>query len=325
MSLIKNTLSQSAFWKVNKYLAREFGDNDCALLLSDFVSKQEYFASENKLDDDGFFFNTREKIKEDTNISPDMQRKYISILESYQVLQTKTGGLPKKTWYKVNELAIINLLHGNNKSLDFAPTGDSEIQRLETGFPDDIYNKNKANKNKEEEKNNIGVAVHSDDSIDEQQPHPKRVKIKEPSIEPKNESVKESTTEKLKSIFDEFRKSYPGTKGGLNIEWENFTKKNKKEYHLIVPILKEAVERELKHKQQQRENKQFTPSWKNLSTWINNKCWEQEFGKIEASEAQVNGSRNNYPNTNTSEGASGDNASERKFDNIFSMMNNSII
>ena len=61
-------LSQSAWWILNKSLTKKIGI-DASLILSDLISKQEYYESINKLEDDGSFFNERDKIEIDTTIS----------------------------------------------------------------------------------------------------------------------------------------------------------------------------------------------------------------------------------------------------------------
>lgn len=75
-------------------------------------------------------------------------------------------------------------------------------------------------------------------------------------------------------IFEAFRVEYPGNKGGLKIELDNFTKKNNPE---IVTLLLPALEKEKQYRIKCGNQKEFVPSWKNLKTWINGKCWEQEF------------------------------------------------
>ena len=78
-------------------------------------------------------------------------------------------------------------------------------------------------------------------------------------------------------IFDVFRKSFPGTKRGLETELKNFLKKNNSEVvHLLLP----ALEKEKQYRIRSEELGAFVPPWKNLTTWITQKCWEQEFPEI---------------------------------------------
>jgi uncharacterized protein YdaU (DUF1376 family) len=61
-------------------------------------------------------------------------------------------------------------------------------------------------------------------------------------------------TEIIYSDFENFRKQYPGTKRGYTTEFENLKKKHK-DWKQIIPIV---------------------PEWKNLSTYINNRSWEEQ-------------------------------------------------
>ena len=81
------------------------------------------------------------------------------------------------------------------------------------------------------------------------------------------------------SNFDDFRKAYPGSKRGLDVEFENFTKKN--DLDSTIPLLMPALEIEIKHKEKLKSMNEFCPQWKNLSTWINQKCWTQELSTFE--------------------------------------------
>lgn len=78
--------------------------------------------------------------------------------------------------------------------------------------------------------------------------------------------------------FEKFRKLYPGVKRGLSTEFENLKKKHKDWKH-IIPLLTEAIRNEIKFHESKSAMGEFVPQYKNLNTWINNRCWEQEFGK----------------------------------------------
>lgn len=109
---------------------------------------------------------------------------------------------------------------------------------------------------------------------------------RKPETTPKgnpNKNIKKENKEKNKEknnisdIFEQFRLKYPGTKRGLEIEFENFIKKNNPE---IVNQLLPALEKEIENKVILTNLNLFCPNWKNLSTWINQKCWEQELPEI---------------------------------------------
>lgn len=84
-------------------------------------------------------------------------------------------------------------------------------------------------------------------------------------------------------IFEQFRSEYPGTKRGLNTELENFLKKNN---HESVELLLPALNKEKSYKEKLSQSGQFVPQWKNMSTWINNKCWEETFPVIKPESKQ---------------------------------------
>lgn len=75
-------------------------------------------------------------------------------------------------------------------------------------------------------------------------------------------------------IFEQFRHEYPGTKRGLDTELKNFLKKNDPEIvHLLLP----GLIKEKEYKARLKIKNEFVAPWKNLQTWINNSCWENEF------------------------------------------------
>jgi len=74
--------------------------------------------------------------------------------------------------------------------------------------------------------------------------------------------------------FEAFRKAYPGTRRGVDVEWENFSRKNFPE---DAPLLMPALLREKAHKEECARVGAFCPPWANLATWINQRRWTQEF------------------------------------------------
>lgn len=98
------------------------------------------------------------------------------------------------------------------------------------------------------------------------------------------------TTSQLMQLFDQFRKAYKGTKRGLQVEFDNFKNKNAN-WREIVPVLMQALEREIAWREQMQQAHQFVPQWAHMQTWINQKRWETEFETVEtamAANAQAN-------------------------------------
>ena len=116
----------------------------------------------------------------------------------------------------------------------------------------------------------------------------------------KEKKVKESKGKDLKSLFEEFRILYKGTKKGLDTEYNNLLKKHK-DYKEIIPLLKNAVLKEIEHKESLISKSLFCPEWKNLTTWINNRCWEQEFQESTRREYALESIRKWFENSNFGE------------------------
>jgi hypothetical protein len=81
--------------------------------------------------------------------------------------------------------------------------------------------------------------------------------------------------------FNEFRAAYRGTKRGLETELADF-KSRHKDWKEAIPLLMPALDREVAYRNQLVSSERFEPSWKNLKTWLNQRCWEQEFSLTEA-------------------------------------------
>lgn len=82
----------------------------------------------------------------------------------------------------------------------------------------------------------------------------------------------------LEQQFEEFRKAFPGAKTGHATMLSRLRKH--KDWKTVIPLLMESLEREKKHKQQLLATGKFCPEWKNLQTWLNNRCWELEYDVI---------------------------------------------
>ncbi|HET6556034.1 MAG TPA: hypothetical protein VFG54_01895 [Prolixibacteraceae bacterium] len=90
----------------------------------------------------------------------------------------------------------------------------------------------------------------------------------------KNLKKVKNVEKSISDCFEAFREKYPGTRRGLATELNGFLKKNSLE---DIPLLLSALEKEIAHRKYLAKTNQFVPPWKNLSTWINKRCWEQEF------------------------------------------------
>ena len=81
----------------------------------------------------------------------------------------------------------------------------------------------------------------------------------------------------MKDQFEIFRKRYPGTKRGLDTEFNEFVKKYNGHVTEIVPLLLPALENLMRWREQAAKRGEFVPSFANLKTWINQRRWETEY------------------------------------------------
>jgi hypothetical protein len=93
-------------------------------------------------------------------------------------------------------------------------------------------------------------------------------------IDSVNDSVNVSE-EKRKIDFEIFRLQYPGVKRGFETEYENFKKKHK-DWKEVIVHLQGCLTYQMEKRYEKKTLNQFVPEWKNLQTWINQRCWEDE-------------------------------------------------
>ncbi len=111
----------------------------------------------------------------------------------------------------------------------------------------------------------------------------KRITLRESAIytasRTKSETVSETNnirpSNKFIHIFEQARLAFPGTKRGTDTEWGNFKKKHK-DYDKCVHMLLPAIKNQVKWREDlSAKGEDFIPVWKNFSTWINQRCWEE--------------------------------------------------
>jgi hypothetical protein len=108
-----NLLSQNAFWITNKKLAKEFGI-ECALLLSDLITKYEYYKSKGELKEhngDYCFYYTSEDIEKNTTLSYHKQKSCIAKLIKAGFIEVIRIGIPGTLHFKIFENNISNFLN----------------------------------------------------------------------------------------------------------------------------------------------------------------------------------------------------------------------
>lgn len=88
-----------------------------------------------------------------------------------------------------------------------------------------------------------------------------------------SQQIEEVSKDELE--FDKFRKVYRGTKRGLKTEFENFKKKHR-DWREVLKTLQACYEHQCELKDAARKKGCFVPQEKNLQTYINQRCWEEE-------------------------------------------------
>lgn len=139
---MEKILGQSAFWQVNKAIARHFKCNDTALLLSDLIDAQGFYSDREQLTADGYFFKTSEHIERDVNILYRKQKRCINNLKDAGFIETKLAGVPAKLHFRIVQ----------NKILHFVKTRVSKKAKQDAAFCQTSNNKEKEYKERIEEK-----------------------------------------------------------------------------------------------------------------------------------------------------------------------------
>jgi uncharacterized phage protein (TIGR02220 family) len=134
--MIQKILGQSAFWIVNKAIAKCTGI-ESAVLLADLIDKQGYFETRGELDPEGYFYNTADNIEVSTSLTYHCQKKCINVLKDIGFVETKLKGIPAKLHFKVIENKILKYLN-----TDIQESPKQEQKEIETNKNIQINNKN---------------------------------------------------------------------------------------------------------------------------------------------------------------------------------------
>ena len=143
MSVLKLIASDS-FLCINKCIAKAFG-LDAAVLLAELASCYNYVEAQGGLTEDNMFFETVERIEENTTLTKYQQSKAVTVLEEAGVLYTVKRGLPAKRYFGINEEKLLEVVdHKKSKNLT---TGSEKTEPQDSQFFDP--NNNRVNNNRE--------------------------------------------------------------------------------------------------------------------------------------------------------------------------------
>ncbi|MFW6246949.1 MAG: hypothetical protein ACOC22_02105 [bacterium] len=110
MSITK-LISFNQYVNVNLYIAKELKHPLSALLLGTLCSQYDYWEELGRLDDDGFFYITRDSLYDKSSLTHDMQRTAEKYLIKENLIEFKTKGIPPKNHYKINLENLLNFLN----------------------------------------------------------------------------------------------------------------------------------------------------------------------------------------------------------------------
>lgn len=161
--ILASLLSSSSFIMTNKIMIKAVG-TDAAIILGELCSEYNYWEQRDELINGKWFYSTRENIEENTGLSEHKQRIAISKLLKLELIETKKMGIPCKTYYKLNEVNILNCYRDtqenllkspknpvvenlDNKTLNNSTTSDEKIEPQDIENFDTNNNKNNNNKN----------------------------------------------------------------------------------------------------------------------------------------------------------------------------------
>lgn len=106
----KQLLMSSNYYTLNKQIVKELGI-ESAFLLTILIE-----ASDGLADNEGWFYQTIEKIGELTGLGRHKQDKIIKELIDLKILEQKNKGVPCKRYFKINYEMIENLVFQNQQS-----------------------------------------------------------------------------------------------------------------------------------------------------------------------------------------------------------------
>lgn len=149
---IKKLLSNTAYWTINKELARDIG-LDATIVLQHFIDLQSSFF------EDGGFYQQQNRIVKDLPITIDYLRKAVKVLVDKGFLLVVKRGVPAKNHYTVLEENIIAYMSDTTSDIREVP--------LEVSGKDDKTTTRKTTNTKNRKSKNIdtNLDVPSDDDI----------------------------------------------------------------------------------------------------------------------------------------------------------------
>ena len=152
-------LGSGNYIAVNRSLIRAFGLN-VAVVIGELASEAKYWKRKGQLND-GWFFSTVENIESATGLNSYYQRDAIKKLQELGLIEAKYKGLPRKRYFRLNCMAIIQMIAeideeeetaGQLQCFTQCTTNDALSEPLMTHSVNDNNNKEQPQSTKKEER-----------------------------------------------------------------------------------------------------------------------------------------------------------------------------
>ncbi|WP_405358117.1 hypothetical protein KST12_04130 [Fusobacterium polymorphum] len=254
----KQLLMSSNYYTLNKQIVKKLGI-ESAFLLTILIE-----ASDGLADNEGWFYQTIEKIGELTGLGRHKQDKIIKELIDLKILEQKNKGVPCKRYFKVNYEMIENLVFQNQQSslsengkLDCPKKTNYSVENSQTSLSENGNNKEYIINNLNKELNHKEHNKSYDDCSDDLKVIKKWFKENQIDFSKKHENkiielLKNNSLEYLLKIFHEqldILKNKPGVKNVAAI-FSNHLFKGTAEINL-----KEIENREIEQENLKKEEK----------------------------------------------------------------------
>ena len=271
----KQLLMSSNYYTLNKQIVKNLGI-ESAFLLTILIE-----ASDGLADEEGWFYQTIEKIGELTGIGRHKQDKIIKELIDLKILEQKNKGVPCKRYFKVNYEMIENLVFQNqqtslsqNDKLDCKKSANWIAENSQTSLSQNGNNKEHNINNLNKEINHKEHNKSCDDCSDDLKKIKKWFKENGIDFSKKHETkiielLKINSLEYLLKLFQEqldILKNKPGVKNIAAI-FSNHIFKGTCEVNLKEIEKREIEQEKFKNKEQKEceKNEKYLEIFKGLS------------------------------------------------------------
>lgn len=151
-------IESTGYITVSKELARNIGLDE-TLILTELISKYNYWKENNKLKD-GYFYVTIKDLKKETTLTKYRQTKAINNLKELNLIKTKKQGLPAKRYFTILKENIIEQFYDLNRNNDKNLHNTQQNTKVENQrFKSDKDKQNSTSKD-ENQQNNPSNSYH---------------------------------------------------------------------------------------------------------------------------------------------------------------------